>query len=224
MPSVDLNRRVPRSSPPKSLGGGRPPGRAIATPALSPTTLTGETAAALAAHDAVFERFFAAIRHSCRGSRLWPLQVSAAVTVALEFAAAEPAAARLLTVDAITQDPALARHVLRSSDRLAQMLRSGRAISPAAAQLPALTEKALIGAAFAIASARLRSEKIHGLADLHPQLVELLLAPYVGAELATRAAAAPRRAHPPSAVATSTSLLAPSRRHPAGPAGASSAS
>jgi hypothetical protein len=188
MPSVDLNRRVSRSSPSNNLGERRPPGRAIATPALSPATPAGGTAAALAAHDAVFERFFAAIRQACHGSRLWPLQVSAAVTVALEFATAEPAAARLLTVDAVSQDPALARHVLRSSDRLAQMLSSGRAISPAAAQLPALTEKALIGAAFAIISARLRSEEIHDLAELHPRLVELLLTPYLGAQLAARAA------------------------------------
>jgi hypothetical protein len=180
-------------------------GGAIVAPALSRSGPAAETEAALAAHEAVSERFFAAIQDACHSSRLWPLQVSAAVAVALEFAAAEPTAARLLTVEAVSQDPAVARRVLESSDRLAQMLSSGRCISPAAAQLPALTEKALIGAAFAIVSTRLQREETRHLAELHPQLVELLLRPYLGAELASRAALAPRRADSPSLAAAATS-------------------
>jgi hypothetical protein len=147
-----------------------------------------DTDALLAAHEAAFERFLAAVTEAAMCQRLWPLQVNAAVAAGLEFAVADPEAARLLTVEAVCQDPTLARRVLKSSDRLARLLSSGRRISPAASALPALTEKALVGATFSTVSPLLMRGESQHLLELRPRLVELILAPFVGTELARQVA------------------------------------
>jgi AcrR family transcriptional regulator len=140
------------------------------------------------AHETIFKRFMGSIANSCEARHEWPFRVVAAIGVALDFAAKDPAQAQLLTVEAVAPNPQLARRVLGSLDRLAALLGEGRRQRPAAAQLPALTEKAQVGAIASIVAGCLMNGEHERLPELKAQLAEFVLLPYIGAAEAARVA------------------------------------
>jgi len=142
----------------------------------------------LAAHQAAFDRLFAAIARACERQGEWPHRLAAAIGVAVDYATAIPEEAQLLVPDAMGADPVLASGAVVSTNRLVDLLRVGREYSPEAAELPELTERALVGAATSVIGARLVSDQADRLPELKSQLVELLLLPYVGAKEARRLA------------------------------------
>jgi AcrR family transcriptional regulator len=146
--------------------------------------------AVLFAHDVVFERFLSSLLRACNSEQEWPLKVKAAIGSALAFAAADPAQARLLVLDALAADVEVTGRVLDSNDHLASLLSAGREHSPRGAELPALTEKAVVGAVSGIVAGRLMNDEAESLPELEPQIVELVLLPYIGAEEASRLAKA----------------------------------
>lgn len=145
--------------------------------------------AVLVAHGAIFERFLGVVLRACNAEREWSLQVRSAICAALDFAAAEPAQACLLSLDALAANVEMAHHILASTDHLAALLSRGRTVSEQAAALPGLTEKSTIGALSAIVSSRIANGEAESLPELAPQLVELTLTPYIGAVEAKRVAA-----------------------------------
>jgi AcrR family transcriptional regulator len=146
-------------------------------------------AAVLAAYSTIFRRYLGLVTRSCDSEEEWPLKVKAAIGTTIDYAVVEPAAVRLLTIDAIASGVDVAHAVLESADQLAELLRAGRKYGPLGSGLPELTEKALVGAISAILSSRLVKEEPRHLHALEPQLVELTLMPYVGVEEASRVAA-----------------------------------
>jgi len=144
--------------------------------------------AVLAAHREVFEPFFDSITLVCEESGTWPLGVTTAIGTTLDFASDQPERAQLLTVETFSQNADVAREVLESTDRLAELLSNGRRLNERAAQLPALTEKALIGGISSIVYTHLVHGRTDRLGQLKRQLAEFTLLPYVGPELAARIA------------------------------------
>jgi AcrR family transcriptional regulator len=142
----------------------------------------------LAAHEQVFNRLSAELVTACAGRSEWPAKVVAAMAAAIEFATRAPEEAQLLAVEAMAADPALVSRTLASSDFLVGLLRNGREQCPRASGLPELTERALIGAITSIVGSRLISGQADQLRDLEPQLVQLMLMPYVGIERARQLA------------------------------------
>jgi AcrR family transcriptional regulator len=140
----------------------------------------------LAAHEAIFARFIERVAGACPAEAPWEERASAAIGAALEFATAFPEQARLLALDMIAADRETARRGLVAAERLAAMLRAGRDHHPKATALPEVTERALIGAIAGAVNWRLLSGE--SLAGLEPQLIYLVLAPYVGTVAATRQA------------------------------------
>lgn len=124
----------------------------------------------------------AAIATSC-ATRAWPENVIAGVRAAVEFAAASPAEAALLTVDGLAVEPELGPSLHAANDQLAAMLRGARDAA-SAEELPALTEQALIGGASAVIGAHLAGELGGSTAGLSAQLAQLILSPYLGASRA----------------------------------------
>jgi AcrR family transcriptional regulator len=147
----------------------------------------GEEAVA-AAHQAIFERFLGLVFRACNAASEWPLKVKAVVEAALDYAAAEPAQVRLLTLDPLSADVEMTQQVLASNEHLAALLSGGRSLGGEAAELPELTEKSVVGALTAIVSSRIAGGEAERLPELAPQLVELALTPYVGAAEAKRVA------------------------------------
>jgi hypothetical protein len=133
------------------------------------------------------ERLARELSAACGAEREWPAKLAAGVHAAIGFASRSPDEARLLLLDAIASDRALAAGARAASERFTELLRHGREQGGAAA-LPDLTEQALVGAATSIIGARVMAERASSLDEVEVPLTELMLTPYVGAEEAQRLA------------------------------------
>ena len=119
----------------------------------------------------------------------WPAQIAAAIRAVLDFAAAEPAATHVLTVESLAQGSGhFARH-RRLVDHLAHLLAAGRNEHPEGEALPDLLEDALAGGIFMLIAQRLDGGDAETLAALTPDAIEFALTPYVGRGRARDAAA-----------------------------------
>jgi AcrR family transcriptional regulator len=132
------------------------------------------------AYDEEFERIYEAMIAAAATYQGWPAKVFAALCAALEAAAHDPLAARMVMIEPLCSEPAIASHHQRSLDRFAPLLRSGSKsprldLSPR----PEL-EQALIGAVAGIVASRLHRDDFGSLPELAPQLTEFLLIPYLG--------------------------------------------
>lgn len=144
----------------------------------------------IASYDAYFERLMAHIEEACEGEEEWPGRVKAAVGASLEFVLETASRARLFSVEAISAGPALLERRFASTTRLAARLEHLRAHSPRATEIPASTEWVLVAGVYSRITAHLLAEEAGLLADLESELVELLLAPYLGEQEARRLALA----------------------------------
>lgn len=144
------------------------------------------------AHGILFERFVGRLQRACKAQPSWPLKVKVGIGLTLDLVAAFPARARFLMLDSLTSDPELSRQGVEARDRLAALLGSGRSSSPYGAALPGITEQALVGGLASVILARLVSGEAEHLPALAPELVELTLVPYLGAEEAAAVARRPR--------------------------------
>jgi AcrR family transcriptional regulator len=146
----------------------------------------------LVAHRDVFERVLALLLRACATERNWPRKVKAAIAALFAFAEEAPDEVRLLTLDALAADLTIARHVVDSNAHFAALLRDGRRHTPLGDALPDLTEEALIGAISSILAGRLLEGGAESLAGLEPELVQLVLTPYVGVQEAAQVAESAR--------------------------------
>ena len=142
----------------------------------------------LVAHAEIFDRLASAIFRACASESEWAAKVAAAVETSIAFAMESPQEASLLVVDAVAADRTLTVRALASGDHLAGLLRAGRDYCPEAASLPELTERALVGAAMSVIGSRLLSGQLDRLPEIGPQLVHLILMPYLGPDEARKAA------------------------------------
>lgn len=126
----------------------------------------------------------------------WPEQVCAALRTLLELIAAQPLAARLVIVEAQTAGPAgLTRYEAVLAD-VAALIRRGRAFSPVSEELPQTLEDATVAGLAWLLHQRLVMGEAAGVQDVFPDLVDIVLAPYLGSEEATRLGAAGAAATP----------------------------
>jgi AcrR family transcriptional regulator len=143
-------------------------------------------ACVLLAHEQAFERLTAELVRACAGQADWSEKVAAAINAAIDFAVGAPEEARLLVLEEIAADPLLVERALASNDFLAGLLRNGREQCRRAASLPESTERALVGATTSVIGRRLFYDQADTLPELAPQLIQLVLIPYLGNEEAAK--------------------------------------
>jgi AcrR family transcriptional regulator len=144
-----------------------------------------------AAYEAAFERVTAAILAAAEDSPDWPSGISAGVDAALEFATEFPDQARLLVVfHAAVAEPHLSNRAREMQRRLVGLLYAGRERRDGARAPLELTEQAVLGAAMSVVGAQILADRLDRLPELKPELVQLILIPYIGHEEAGRIALA----------------------------------
>jgi hypothetical protein len=130
--------------------------------------------------ETAFARLQIAVETAYAAKPDWPMRVAAAIRAVLEFAAEEPAAAHVLTVESLAQGSGhFARH-RRPVDHLARLLAAGRDVHPEGESLPGLLEDALAGGIFMLIVQRLEVGDTKTLAALTPGAIEFALTPYIG--------------------------------------------
>jgi AcrR family transcriptional regulator len=138
----------------------------------------------VAAQDAFLDRIWLDVLDACETPVEWPLRVRAALRSVIVSLTEASALARVFAIEATGASVAAAERQFAVLDSFARLLRDGRRIYPRAAKMPKITERALVGGVASIISGHLLAEEPRVLAALEPQLVELVLTPYVGARLA----------------------------------------
>jgi hypothetical protein len=118
-----------------------------------------------------------AVLEACQRERVWPAKVSAAVAAAVEFAIEQPELARLLTIESLIHQPDGGQRYVRTIEHFAELL---RAEAPHDRRRPKSTEQALVGGVGRVLADGLRFGDARALRASLPELVELLLVPYVG--------------------------------------------
>lgn len=142
------------------------------------------------AFEAAFARLQVAVEHASGQKREWPAKAAAAVTAALEFAAANPGEAELMTNEALSRGTeGIARHE-RMIGYAAERLSTGRVVRRENSHLPDITEQALVGGLVMLIAQRLEQGTHAELPDAAPEMIEFVLTPYLGAEEARRVAEA----------------------------------
>lgn len=142
----------------------------------------------MAAFDAFLDRLWLEVSAVCETDAEWPEKVGAAVGVTLSYLAEASNVARVFAVEAAAASLAASERQFAALESFAALLADGRRLYPRAEQLPAPSERALIGGIASIISGHLLAEEPQALVDLEPELIELVLIPYLGINEARRVA------------------------------------
>lgn len=124
----------------------------------------------------------AAVLDACAAKREWPAQIAAGVYAGVDFAIANPAVARELTIDAAAEADCMRRYE-RVIGRLAGFI---QVKAPTGTRLPASTDEALVAGIVGLVGDHIRLGRLDRLAELRPELVLLTLLPYLGFKEAQR--------------------------------------
>ncbi|HXV06068.1 MAG TPA: TetR/AcrR family transcriptional regulator [Solirubrobacterales bacterium] len=116
----------------------------------------------------------------------WPEQVLAVLRTLLELIAEQPLQARIALAEVQTAGPAALARYEQTLAGTANLLREGRAIGGIAAELPPTFEDAIAGGLAWLLQQRVVSGEPVSQEELLPELVELVLEPYVGERQAAR--------------------------------------
>ena len=143
----------------------------------------------LALFDTVFADVEARVRDTLTAKqRSWPEQVIAALTVFVELILSDPLIARACIVEGPTAGPAIFERYEKASQALAPLFRGGRALHPDGERLPPTIEDTLAGSVMWSAYQRLIVGEAERMRELLPEIVELVLRPYLGEAEAARIA------------------------------------
>lgn len=120
----------------------------------------------------------------------WPQQVRAALSTLLRFLAGEPELARLVMIEPIAAGGEIAARHRTTVTGFAEILKAGRPEHAGERPLPEATEETVVGGILSLIVREISAGRAEGLEKLLPDLVELTLAPYLGADEAERLARA----------------------------------
>lgn len=120
----------------------------------------------------------------------WPDQIASGLEILIEMVAAEPTRAKLCFVASQSAGTAAFARYQAGLERVVPKLREGRALNPRSAEMPAGLEAALAGGIAWLVHQRLVRDEIDELKALLPEMIQLMLTPYVGEEEARSAARA----------------------------------
>lgn len=146
----------------------------------------------LAAFDAVRDHLAELIAGAAASEADWPQQVIASLRSALDFFAAEPDLARLCLLEALSATPTIAIRFREAILACVPALARGRAELADPESLLPETESSIIGGAVSLATRSIIAGEVEKLPDLLPDLVDFILAPFLGAERAAELAAGSR--------------------------------
>lgn len=141
------------------------------------------------AFDAAFAELRARIESACEAEAAWPAGAAAAIRAAFAWSAATPAAAQLLTNDALAEGGVGFERYERMVSYVAALLAPGRELAEHGERLPAITERAMASGVAMLVAQRLSLGREGELPALAGEAVQFVLTPYLGTAEARRLAA-----------------------------------
>lgn len=141
------------------------------------------------AFDSAFAELQVRIEKACNAEFAWPARVAAGVRAALAWAAAEPAAADVLTNKALAAGKEGFARYQRMVAYIGDLLAPGREESSHGERLPEITERAMASGVAMLVAQRLTMGRESELPALAGEAIQFVLTPYLGTAEARRAAA-----------------------------------
>jgi AcrR family transcriptional regulator len=142
----------------------------------------------LAAYEMVAEHIRESMKVAAEVFEEWPQQVRAALGTMLRFLAGEPDLARVCMIEPVAAGGEIAARHRASMEGFVEILKAGRPQHAGERPLPEATEATLVGGIVSLIVREINAGRTEQLEQLLPDLVELTLAPYLGAEQASRLA------------------------------------
>ncbi len=142
----------------------------------------------LAAFEAILDHLEQLIETTVEPIADWPHRVVAALGAALDLFTAEPDLARFFLLETVSASPAIANRFREAVLAWVPRLQAGRSENSASEALPASTEDTLLGGALSLARRSILAGDGQSLDALLPDLVEFLLAPFLGPDAARKLA------------------------------------
>jgi AcrR family transcriptional regulator len=139
-----------------------------------------------AAQKRAFEELEGDATAACSASKDWPEGVAAGIGSVLDFARESRAECRLLLASGPLSEPDLARQGLEVQQGLVDLLRRGSERYPSARSPRELTVRAAVGAAIWLVGNCAAADELDAVSDLKPDLVQIILTPFIGANEAKR--------------------------------------
>ena len=119
----------------------------------------------------------------------WPEATATGLRTLLELISANPLRARVAFVEVQTAGARALDRYESTLEKLVPALCPGRELSPLAAQLPASLEFAIVGGLAWFLQQRIVLGELEQIADALPEVMEIVVAPYLGTAEAARLAA-----------------------------------
>ncbi len=142
----------------------------------------------LAAYEMVADHIRDSMRVAAQAFEDWPQQVRAALATMLRFLASEPELARVVMIEPVAAGSEIAARHRESMEGFVEILKAGRPQHGGERPLPEATEATLVGGIVSLIVREINAGRSAQLEQLLPDLVELTLAPYLGAEEAAKLA------------------------------------
>jgi AcrR family transcriptional regulator len=142
----------------------------------------------LAAYDVAVERIRQRIHDSCVvvAEKSWPLRIRAAIEAVLELFKVERGLASIFLVEGLRAGPGVYDRYQAALEGFVRDLRQGAPPSPAGTEVPEATDEAVVGGVAAMLGRRVFAGGAEELPQLFPEILEFVLAAYLGAEEARR--------------------------------------
>jgi AcrR family transcriptional regulator len=150
---------------------------------------TDKEACSLAAYDAILGKFLGDVIGAYEQRELsWPQRVRAGLEALLSFLAAEPAFARMASLEVVAAGPRALERYMSAVRLLAGLLDEGRDERDGRDDIPASISVAVVKGAALVIRDQILAGRTEQLAELLPDLLYATLMPYLGQEEALRLA------------------------------------
>jgi AcrR family transcriptional regulator len=136
----------------------------------------------LAAYEMVADHIRDSMQAAAESFAEWPEQVRAALATMLRFLASEPELARLCMIEPVAAGGEIAARHRATMQGFVTILKAGRPEHSGGRPLPEATEETLVGGIVSLIVREISAGRAKDLEKLLPDLVELILAPYLGVE------------------------------------------
>jgi AcrR family transcriptional regulator len=142
----------------------------------------------IAAYDAAIERIRGQVGGACEESegKEWSQRVGAAIGTLLDLFVAEPALASIALVEGLRAGRGVYDRYQVAIESFVELMKRSEPPLVEGAQAPEATDEAIVGGIAAMLGRRVLAGETEQLTDLFPEILEFVLAAYLGAEEARR--------------------------------------
>ena len=142
----------------------------------------------IAAYDAAIERIRQQVAAACEQSadEEWPQRVSRAIDALLKLFTAEPGVASIALVEGLRAGRGVYDRYQAALESFVHDLREGAPAAPGGGEVPEATDEAVVGGVASMLGRRILAREAAQLPKLFPEILEFVLAAYLGAEEARR--------------------------------------